>query len=178
MVTNMTFKLIKIISVVFAFLISFVFHFVYELLPINLLALFFPVNESIFEHMKIIFYAMIISSLLELILYKKYKIKINNFNISVMLKSVVGVVFYLVIYIPIYLILKENLFISIILLLITYIFMEYLSVRVLVSSDENIKVLPVIIIFLVAILFVILTFYPLHNFLFFDNISYGYGILK
>lgn len=174
----MSFKLIKIINIIVAFFLSFIYHYIYKIIPLNVVALFFPVNESIFEHMKIIFYVMLITSLLELILYKKYKIIINNFNISVMLKSVFGIIFYLIIYIPLYLLFKENMFISIILLLITYIFMEYISTRVLLKHEENIKVLPIIIVVLVAILLAILTFFPLHNFLFFDNISYGYGILK
>lgn len=174
----MSFKKIKIASVIFAFLLSFIWHFGYDLLPSNFFALFFPVNESIFEHMKIIFYTLLISSLLELILYNKYKININNFYISTMFKSFGGIVLYLIIYIPLYLIFKENMFISISLLLITYIFIEYLSSKILMSKEENIKILPIIIISLVAILLAILTFYPLHNFLFFDYSKFGYGILK
>ena len=68
--------------------------------------------------------------------------------------------------------------ISISLMLITYIFMEYIGYKILTGEEMNINILPVIIIALGCIMFVILTFYPLHNFLFFDEFKFGYGILK
>ena len=85
---------------------------------------------------------------------------------------------YLIIFIPIYKLLGESMFISISLMLIVYILMEFLSFKILQSEELNIYILPVIIIGLGIILFIILTFYPLHNFLFFDEVKFGYGILK
>ena len=174
----MTIIKIKIINVVFLFLLSFLWHFMYDLLPNNFFALFFPVNESIWEHMKIIYYCLLLSSLLEFILYHKFKIKVNNFYISSMVKSVLGVIIYLIIFIPIYKLIGESMFVSISLMLIVYALMEFISLKILQSEELNINILPVIIIVLGMILFIILTFYPVHNFLFFDNIKFGYGILK
>ena len=174
----MTIKKIKIINVVFLFLLSFLWHFMYDLLPNNFFALFFPVNESIWEHMKIIYYCLLLSSVLEFILYHKFKIKINNFYISSMVKSVLGVIIYLIIFIPIYKLIGESMFVSISLMLIVYALMEFISLKILQSEELNINILPVIIIVLGMILFIILTFYPVHNFLFFDNTKFGYGILK
>lgn len=174
----MTIKKIKIINVVFLFLLSFLWHFMYDLLPNNFFALFFPVNESIWEHMKIIYYCLLLSSVLEFILYHKFKIKINNFYISSMVKSVLGVIIYLIIFIPIYKLIGESMFVSISLMLIVYALMEFISLKILQSEELNINILPVIIIVLGMILFIILTFYPVHNFLFFDKIKFGYGILK
>ena len=161
----MTIKKIKIINVVFLFLLSYLWHFMYDLLPNNFFALFFPVNESIWEHMKIIYYCLLLSSVLEFILYHKFKIKINNFYISSMVKSLLGVIMYLIIFIPIYKIIGESMFVSISLMLIVYALMELISLKILQSEELNINILPVIIIALGMILFIILTFYPLHNFL-------------
>ena len=174
----MSLKKIKIINVVFLFLLSFLWHFVYDWFPNNIFALFFPVNESIWEHMKIIYYCLLMGSILEFVLCKKNNIKINNFYIEAMVKSILGVIFYLIIFIPFYLWLGESLLISISLMLITYIFMEYIGCKILTGEEMNINILPVIIIALGCIMFVILTFYPLHNFLFFDEVKFGYGILK
>lgn len=174
----MSLKKIKIINVVFLFLLSFLWHFVYDWFPNNIFALFFPVNESIWEHMKIIYYCLLMGSILEFVLCKKNNIKINNFYIEAMVKSILGVIFYLIIFIPLYLWLRESMFISISLMLITYIFMEYIGYKILTGEEMNINILPVIIIVLGCIMFVILTFYPLHNFLFFDEVKFGYGILK
>jgi len=174
----MSLKKIKIINVVFLFLLSFLWHFVYDWFPNNIFALFFPVNESIWEHMKIIYFCLFMGSILEFVLCKKNNIKINNFYIEAMVKSILGVIFYLIIFIPLYLWLGESMFISISLMLITYIFMEYIGYKILTGEEMNINILPVIIIVLGCIMFVILTFYPLHNFLFFDEVKFGYGILK
>lgn len=174
----MSLKKIKIINVVFLFLLSFLWHFVYDWFPNNIFALFFPVNESIWEHMKIIYFCLFMGSILEFVLCKKNNIKINNFYIEAMVKSILGVIFYLIIFIPFYLWLGESMFISISLMLITYIFMEYIGYKILTGEEMNINILPVIIIVLGCVMFVILTFYPLHNFLFFDEVKFGYGILK
>lgn len=174
----MTLKKIKIINVVFLFLLSFLWHFMYDWFPNNIFALVFPVNESIWEHMKIIYYCLLLGSVLEFYLCKKNNIKINNFYIEAMVKSLLGVIFYLIIFIPLYLWLGESMIISIGLMLVTYIFMEFIGYKILVGEELNINILPVIIIVLGCIMFVILTFYPLHNFLFFDEVKFGYGILK
>ena len=78
MVIIMTLKKIKIINVVFLFLLSFLWHFMYDLFPNNLFALVFPVNESIWEHMKIIYYCLLLGSILEFVLCKKNNIIIWN----------------------------------------------------------------------------------------------------
>ena len=174
----MSLKKIKIINVVFLFLLSFLWHFMYDWVSNTIFALVFPVNESIWEHMKIIYYCLLMGSILEFVLCKKNNIKINNFYIEAMVKSILGVIFYLIIFIPLYLWLGESMFISISLMLITYIFMEYIGYKILTGEEMNINILPVIIIVLGCIMFVILTFYPLHNFLFFDEVKFGYGILK
>lgn len=174
----MTMKKIKAINVIFLFLLSFLWHFMYDLIPCNFIALFFPVNESIWEHMKIIYYCLLLSSVLEFILCHKFKIKISNFYISTMVKSLMGVIFYLIVFVPIYKLIGESMFVSIGLMLLIYILMEFISYRILQSEELNINILPIIIIVLGMLLFIILTFYPLHNFLFFDNVKFGYGILK
>ena len=174
----MSLKKIKIINVVFLFLLSFLWHFMYDWFSNTIFALVFPVNESIWEHMKIIYYCLLMGSILEFVLCKKNNIKINNFYIEAMVKSILGVIFYLIIFIPFYLWLGESMLISISLMLITYIFMEYIGYKILTGEEMNINILPVIIIVLGCVMFVILTFYPLHNFLFFDEVKFGYGILK
>ena len=173
-----TIKKVKIINVIFLLLLSFIWHNVYKLFPNNIFAILFPVNESIWEHMKIIYYCLFISSLFEFYLYHKYKLFVNNFYISMMIKSLLGVIVYLSLFLPIYLLVGEYIFISISLMLIVYILMEFISYKILLSVDINMMILPVIILILGMILFIILTFYPLYNFLFFDTIKLGYGILK
>ncbi len=174
----MTLKKIKIINVIVFFVLSFVWHFVYDLIPCFLTSIFFPVNESIWEHMKIIFGVIIFGSLISLILMNKFKIKHNNFYVEIITKGILGVIFYLIIFIPIYKLIGENMFVAITLMLGTYCLMEFLGYYILKMDDLNIKIMPIILIVLVYVLFALLTYYPRHNFLFFDESKFIYGILK
>ena len=169
-------KKLKIINIVIFFALSFLWHFVYDLIPNFVTAIFFPVNESIWEHMKIIFGVIIFGSLISLILMQKFKIKYNNFYVEIIIKAILGVIFYLAIFIPLYNIFGENLFISITLMLITYIVMEFIGYKILLLDELNIKILPIILIILSYILFALLTFYPPHYSIFFDETKLIYGI--
>ena len=169
-------KKLKIINVVIFFALSFLWHFVYDLIPNFITAIFFPVNESIWEHMKIIFGVIIFGSLISLILMEKFKIKYNNFYVEIIIKAILGVIFYLAIFIPLYNIFGENMFISITLMLITYIVMEFIGYKILLLDELNIKILPIILIILSYILFALLTFYPPHYSIFFDETKLIYGI--
>ena len=174
----LTLKKIKIINVVIFFALSFLWHFTYDLIPNFVTAIFFPVNESIWEHMKIIFGVFVIGSLISLFLMHKFKVTYHNFYLEVITKAVLGVVFYLIIFIPLYKLFGENMFIAITLMLITYILGELLGYKILKLDELNIKVLPIILLILCYILFALLTFYPRHNFLFFDEVKFIYGIPK
>ena len=171
-------KKLKIVNVVIFFALSFLWHFVYDLLPNFFTAIFFPVNESIWEHMKIIFGVIVFGSLISLFIMNKFKVKHNNFYVEVVSKAVLGVIFYLIIFIPLYKWLGENMFISITLMLITYIFVEFVGYKILKLDEMNIKVMPIILLLLCYILFTLLTYYPRHNFLFFDETKLLYGIPK
>lgn len=159
----------KIVMVIFLFLLSFLWHFVYDWFPSVVTSLFFPVNESIWEHMKIIYFVILIGSIIE---------KNKNYYLRLLVKPVVGVLFYLIVFIPLYLIFGESFIISVLLMLITYIVVELLDIKLNSIEELRIVVLPIVIIILIIILFILLTYYPPHNFLFFDSIKLGYGILK
>lgn len=172
----MNLKKIKIINVVLFFALSFLWHFVYDWFPNFLTAIFFPVNESIWEHMKIIFGVIVFGSLISLIIMNKFKVKYNNFYVEVVSKAVLGVIFYLIIFIPLYKWLGENMFISIGLMALTYLFVEFIGYKILNLDELGIKVMPIVLIILCYALFTLLTYYPRHNFLFFDEIRFSYGI--
>lgn len=172
----LTLKKIKIINIILFFALSFLWHFMYDWFPNFLTSIFFPVNESIWEHMKIIFGVIVFGSLISLILMNKFHIKHNNIYVEIITKAVLGVLFYLIIFIPLYKWLGENMFISISLMLITYIYVEIIGYKILKLNEMNINILPIILIFLCYILFFLLTYYPPHNFIFFDEIKLIYGI--
>ena len=74
----MNLKKIKILGVVIITILSFISHFAYDIFPNIIFSFIFPVNESIWEHMKILFTSTLIYSLIEYIILKKYNITYNN----------------------------------------------------------------------------------------------------
>lgn len=170
-------KKVKIWSIIGIFLISFLCHFMYDWFPNTFFSIFFPVNESIWEHMKIIFSAILIYSPIEYFLLKKKDIDFNNFLLSNVIMGISGIVIYLIIFIPIYLMIGENMIVSISLLFITYIIVEIIGYYIL--NLKPIKYQGYIATFLIIITYIIFSYFtyqPIKNFLFYDTKEEKYGI--
>lgn len=174
----MTLKKFRIIFIFLLFFLSFLWHYVYDLLPNLITSIFFPVNESIWEHMKIIYGVILIGTIIEIIIYNKYNIKNNNKYIAMMAKPLLGVIIYLVLYLPLFKLFQDNLIMSLSIMLLVYFIIQYIGFRIYEMDELNINILPIIIIILSYILFGILTYYPPRTFLFFDYLNIGYGIIK
>ena len=78
-------KIIQIISMIFIFLIGFIIHNLYEWCPNIVTLILSPVNESVFEHMKMIYTSYIIWIIVKHFILKKYNIKENNFLLKELL---------------------------------------------------------------------------------------------
>lgn len=173
----MNLKKIKTIAVIGIFILSFISHFAYELFPNLIFSFFFPVNESIWEHMKILFTSTLAYGIIDYILLKKYNIKYNNFPFQLYFTALSAIPIYLVIYIPLYKLFGENMLISISLLLIVYIISQYISYQIL--KEKPIKILNTLAIPIILITylgFIYLTYNPIHNYIFYDTNEEKYGI--
>ena len=145
----------------------------------NLFSIILPVNESIWEHMKLIITPVLIVSIFEYIIYKKENISFNNFIFSYAIAILIGIISYLVIYIPIDDIFGHKAFIAILLLFIIFIFIEIISYYIM--NKNNIKYsncIGIILIIIMYIIFGYLTYNPIHISLFYDYINKHYGIKK
>ena len=168
---------LKILAIINITLLSFITHFIYSIIPSPLTAILFPVNESIFEHMKIIYTTTLIYGMIDYLLLNKFNIKYNNFLLQLFLTSTIGIILYLIIYIPIRILLGEKLIISILLLIIVYILMQLLSYYLLSIKEINIpNILIIILIMIIYILFAYLTYNTPHNIFFYDTNTKIYGI--
>lgn len=170
-------KKIKNVSVIILFAISFFIHFLYDKIPNDFTLIFAPINESIFEHMKIIATAVLIYSFFEIIYFKYKNINVNNYILSVFTSIFIGIVFYLIIFIPIYLLIGHNMIFTLILLFITYILITRISIYIYNIKDiKYLNYLSICLIIIVYIVFSYLSYYPFKNFLFYDEENEKYGI--
>ena len=168
---------IKIGAVFGIFILSFIVHFIYSVFPCRFTSFFFPVNESIFEHMKIIYTSTLLYGIIDYFLLKNSHIKFHNFLLQLFLTSFLGIILYLILYLPIRYIFCEYFIISIILIFVVYCLMQILSYYLLIKPKYYIH--PQVIIFLIIliyIIFIFFTYHPIHNMLFYDTNTKSYGI--
>ena len=157
----------KIFGTFIIFLLCFIFHFAYDFWPNIFFKIIFPVNESIWEHMKLIFSSYIFYGIIEYFLIRK-KINFNNYILNLFLGPTIGIILYLILFIPLFLKYGENIIISLSLLFIIIIIEEIISYYLLIEKKFKYeKIIGLIGIFMMYGIFAYLTYYPLSNFLFY-----------
>jgi hypothetical protein len=175
----MNLKKINIIGILFILLISFVTHNMYDWCPCKINALLFPVNESIWEHFKMIFTSTLIWGIVAYILLKCYDMDYQNLISAIVMSALINILLVFIIYTPIYLIFGENFIVTIIIYIITIIASEVFAYYIL-KHNCNLCLLNKISILLIPavyIIFGILTYHPPKiEFLFYDKSNNRYGI--
>lgn len=170
---------IKTIGVLLTFGLSFISHFMYDWFPNNIFSILFPVNESIWEHMKLIATPVLIFSLFEYILYKKHNVFFSNFILSYGISIIIGIIIYLIVYLPIDYILGHSAIVAIGLLFLIFVVIQIVSYYILNYREiKYSNIIGISIILLLYIVFGYLTYNPIEGYLFFDKIKKIYGIPK
>ncbi len=172
-------KKIKIVGVFISFILAIIFHFIYGWVPNSIISVIAPVNESIWEHMKLIVTPSIIFSIFEYFIYKKKDIEFNNFILSYAISSILGIIVYLLLYIPLNDIFGHKAYIAISLLFLILIFVQIVSYYII--NRKNIKHssdVGILLILIIYFAFGYLTYHPPKINLFYDYMNKGYGIIK
>lgn len=173
----MNLKKMIFVNTILTFLLCFLTHFLYNWLPNPIFSLFFPVNESIWEHMKMLYSTILLYSIIEYFILKKFDIKHNNFLLTNFIKSIVSIPIYLIIFLPLYNMFGENMFISISVLFITLLLVNIICYKLLEFREINYqKEISIAGIIIVYIIMGILTYNPPKTELFFDIKEEKYGI--
>lgn len=173
----MNLKLDKIIAIIGIFVLSFLFHFIYEWIPNTLTSIFFPVNESIWEHMKLIFTSVTIYGIIDYIILNKSKIKYNNFFVSLFVSSITIIPIFLIMYLPLYYKIGPKMYLNISIMFISIVISQIISYYILKTKNCNkLNVISIIFIMLSYITFSYLTYNPIKCELFFDTMDEKYGI--
>ena len=173
----MTLKKTRIISTIGIFLLCFLFHFMYDWFPCYFTTIFFPVNESIWEHMKLLFSAVVFYGIIDYMILEKFKIKYNNFFTNLFVTGITIIPIYLIMFLPIYYKIGENMIITIGIMLLAIIISQVISYYILKRRDyDKLNIISLILIILSYIIFAYLTYYPIKNELFFDIKEEKYGL--
>lgn len=158
-----------------ALLLTIFLHFLYEWWSNSLFALFTPVNESVFEHMKLISTSILLLAFFESIYFFYKKETRNNFLFSKSISAIIGIPLFLLLYLPIQQ--YSHLVLHVTLLFFVLFLMEFLSF--FIQSKKNIPFqegISLILIFLLYLMFGYFTYHPPKNNLFYDSKHQQYGI--
>lgn len=160
---NISLKKAESVSYIIASMLGVLFHFVYEWSGSNsFLGLFFPVNESTWEHLKLIFYPVIITSIIE---YYLFHIQNTNYICIKLRSSIIAIISTITIFYTYSGIIGRtidwiNIAIFFIAMAIAYIHSYHRLSDVSVSRSKISSTGCIIVIAIISILFMIFTVYP------------------
>ena len=169
------FKYILISSIII-YCLTIGAHFLFDIFQSDIIAVFFNTNESIFQHMKMVFTCFIIFYLILFMVRRKFDF--HNVFLTSLIASISCILFFLIVYIPVNSIFGENMVFTFIWLFISIFFGQYISYSFLKKEDNRTsEIISLIIVFIIFIISGYLTYYPIENFLFWDPQHKTYGIV-
>lgn len=162
-------------GIAFITVLGSILHFTFELSGNNsLIGIFSAINESVWEHLKIAFWPALVYLIIE---YKILK-KPNDFFLAKTLGIYTIMIIIPVIFYSYTSFLEENLIIDIGSFIFAIIIGQIISYRFLIHQklSKNFEIISLIALLILALAFIIFTFYPPHFELFKDPNTGGYGI--
>lgn len=168
----------KILSSFLIFFISFLTHFGYDKFPNLITSFLFPVNESIFEHMKMIFSSYLIYYIIEFFYFRKNNINSINNNSNKILSLTLNIIIFLSIYLPVYYTFGYNTITTLTIYYISILITQLISYKILESKKEYIffNKYCYFILLIYFLLFIYLTYYPLKEDIFIDKSNNKLGL--
>ena len=165
-----------IISTIIVMGFSVLFHSVYKYIPCLFTSLLFPVNESLWEHGKMIMLSYICLTIIEKIFYKENNSVIFSNLISSLICMILDFTIFGLIYFYI-LNTKDNMIVTIITYLICIVISLIIKEKFLkIEYNKNNTIISIIIYITIWIIFIIFTYYPLRLPFFYDYNKNIYGI--
>lgn len=171
--------LINFIGVIFIFFIGFIIHNLYDWFPNIITLIISPVNESIFEHLKMILSSYVIWIIIKYLIYKKCNLEKNSFFFKELLTVIFNIILFLSIFLPIYNAFGENLIITLLIYFISIIITSILNYFFKIKIESKLlNIIGIIFMIIIYITTTYLTYNPLINNFFLDPISNSYGLNK
>ena len=171
-------KKFVLINIFLTFAFGFLIHGLYSWFPSSLTSIF-PVNESLYEHVKLIFYSPIFSSLILFIIFRKKGVKINNYLYGLMLSTFFNIFLFYLIFIPVYKEIGENLLVTLIIYFITIGISNYLYYLIIQMNNHKwLNIISLVILLISTIPLTYFTYHPKKEEFFRDPKTNQYGIRK
>ena len=176
---NFNIKKFVLIYSIIIFLFGFITHNLYSWAP-SFLTVIFPVNESLFEHLKMIFITPVITGLILYFIAYSKRINYSNYFFSLYLTVMANIVLFFALYLPIYYRFGESMIITFVIYFISILLSQYLNALIMTKTKDNFLLNIIGLIMLVTNYLILLyfTYNPLEVPFFFDTENEVYGIYK
>lgn len=167
----------QIFSAIFAIILGTILHFTYTWSQYNsIIGLFSAVNESTWEHLKLLFFPMLISTIIE---YFSFQDTFPNFLCSKTIGIITAMLFTVIFFYTYTGIIGTNYaFLNILTFISSVIIGEYIAYVLTINNFTFNKTYCISILIMLTVLFFIFTFTPPKINLFKDPINGSYGIQK
>ena len=162
-------KILKIIGTICAFIYAFLIYHLYDKFPIFLTSIFAPVNNSVFQYLKVLFGSIILAGVTQKIIVTIKKDKINNICISNFVGALTSISIFIILFLIFYYTNIQNNITTILITVICIIIAEIISYILMNKREFKYENKTIIFVIIVYILFVLLTYFPLDNLLFIAN---------
>lgn len=169
-------KKTSIFSLLFVVGLGTLNHFIYDWFPYPIVGIFVPVNESIFEHLKLTFYPFLLSTII-----RYFFLSDKDYFIKVALSSVVGIIIVPCLFYLIKIFTTPPAIINILIFIVACALQEYTFYRLMNDILENNPIRNpegFIVIVTLILAFTVFTFIPPKLELFLDPETKTYGIYK
>ena len=167
----------QIASAIFVCILGTLLHFTYKFFgENNFVASFSAVNESVWEHLKLLFFPMLLTTIIGYFYIVK---NAPNFLCSKTLGIIASMLF-IIIFFYTYtgIIGKSILLIDIASFFISVILGEYLTYKLMLSNFKCNNIIAIIILIIILVCFVIFTYHTPKIEIFRDSVTNQYGIIK
>lgn len=167
-------KKYQIISTIFVCILGTLLHFTYELSGANILvASFSAVNESVWEHLKLLFFPMLLSTIIGYFYIGK---NIPNFICSKTLGIIASMLFIIIFFYTYTGIIGKSIaFIDIASFFIAVILGEYLAYKLMTNNFKCNNIVSTIILIAILICFILFTYFTPKIEIFRDPVTNNYG---
>ncbi|MBP3255206.1 MAG: hypothetical protein J6M60_01775 [Clostridia bacterium] len=164
-------------SIVFTFILGTLLHFTYKLSNENkIVALFSSINESTWEHLKLLFYPMLLTIIIGYFYIGK---DVPNFICAKTIGIIISMLFTVIFFYTYTGILGKNIaIIDIISFYIVTIIGECVAYKLLINGFECNNIISIVVLTIFVICFTVFTFYTPKIGLFKDPITGKYGLIK
>lgn len=167
----------QIVSAIFVCILGTLLHFTYEFFGENIfVASFSAINESVWEHLKLLFFPMLLTTIIG---YSYIGKNAPNFLCSKTLGIIASMLF-IIIFFYTYtgIIGKSIVFVDIASFFVAVILGEYLAYKLMTSNFKCNNIIAIIILTIILIFFVLFTYFTPNIGLFKDPVTNQYGIIK